>query len=168
MKRFDADLDFMAPADATFRLGTLSSASDGPTISRASVESAFHELASAWNLAAATWNVEALVELYADNAVFFGGRPSISVGTQEIRQYFASYTGVLQSVAFRLVEQRVITIAPGTLLAQGFGRFHFVLAGGVPSDAVLRTTLSIVKHDTAWRIIQHHFSSIPEAPPISQ
>jgi len=43
------------------------------------------EMQNAWNLAAKVWNPKALAKLYADNALFYGGRSGHSVGVAAIQ-----------------------------------------------------------------------------------
>jgi len=119
-----------------------------------------------WNAGAKNWNPDALTDIYTKDALFFGGRVGHSVGREGIRAYFASYVGILKSVTLKLVDQQVIKLAPNVFVAQGYGKFHFLLGTGKESDTVLRTTLVIVKRGGKWKVIDHHFSPTPEAPPI--
>ncbi len=121
-----------------------------------------------WNAAAFTWDVEALAMIYTEDAVMFGGRPGLTSGRQQIRQYFASYRHILRSTTLQLIEQQVIELGPDTFVAQGFGAFEFTLMNGRRSETVLRTTLTIVKREGRWRVVRHHFSPTPEAPPIPE
>ena len=119
-----------------------------------------------WNLAAHEWSADKLAALYTKNAVLFGGRPNLSQGQDGVRAYYNSYVGILKSATLELVDQHIVELASDTYLAQGYGNFHFWLSGGKESDARMRTTLVLIRHDNRWRILGHHFSTIPEAPPI--
>ncbi|QBQ98774.1 YybH family protein [Paraburkholderia pallida] len=121
---------------------------------------------AAWNAAAHRWNAEMLTAVYTDDALFFGGRPGHSVGAGAIRDYFASYEGVIESAALELVEQHFSRLADDCFLAQGYGEFSFVLSGGQLSRSRLRTTLVVALQQGQWKIRQHHFSTTPESPPI--
>lgn len=121
---------------------------------------------AAWNAAARRWDADALTAVYTDDALFFGGRPGHAVGAGPIRDYFASYDGVIESATLALVEQHFIPLADDCFLAQGFGEFLFVLSGARESRSRLRTTLVIARQRGEWRIRQHHFSTSPETPPI--
>jgi uncharacterized protein (TIGR02246 family) len=121
---------------------------------------------AAWNAAAHHWHPGRLTAVYADDALFFGGRPGHSVGASAIRDYFASYEGVIKSARMELVEQRFICLAEECFLAQGFGEFSFALAGDRQSRSRLRTTLVIGRQHDQWKIRQHHFSASPEVPPL--
>jgi uncharacterized protein (TIGR02246 family) len=131
-------------------------------------EQALRSVERAWNEAASGWQADRLAALYTDDAVFYGGRPGHSVGREQVRAYFASYVGVLASTRLDLVDQTLLKLGDDTYLAQGYGHFHFDLVQGGKSEAVWRTTLVIVRREGDWKILQHHFSATPEAPPIHQ
>jgi uncharacterized protein (TIGR02246 family) len=120
----------------------------------------------AWNGAARRWDPVALAAVYTPDALFFGGRPGHAVGACAIRDYFASYDGIIESGSMELMDQHIMAIAPTCLLAQGYADFSFVLSGGRSTKALLRTTLLIVLQDGQWKICQHHFSPTPSAPPL--
>jgi hypothetical protein len=121
---------------------------------------------AAWNAASQPWNPDALTAVYTADALFFGGRPGHSVGTDAIRSYFCSYDGVIESATLKLVEQHFIALSQYCFLAQGYGEFEFILSGKRTSEARLRTTLAIALEHGEWRIRQHHFSASPDMPPI--
>ncbi|VXC80704.1 conserved hypothetical protein [Burkholderia sp. 8Y] len=128
--------------------------------------SALRAVQASWNMSARDWNADALTAVYTDDALFFGGRPAHAVGASAVREYFASYEGVIESATLELVEQHFILITDDCFLAQGFGEFLFVLGGDRQSRSRLRTTLVIAREHGEWKIRQHHFSNIPESPPI--
>ena len=136
------------------------------TESAKNLKNTLDEMQNAWNLAAKVWNPKALANLYADNALFYGGRPGHSVGASAIQAYFASYDGIIQSAVLDLVEQQLVQISPESFTAQGFGAFSFVLNGGRNTKSVLRTTLILSKLNGHWKIQLHHFSVTPEVPPL--
>ncbi len=129
-------------------------------------ETALRTIERAWNAAAQPWNAENLAALYTEDAVFYGGRTTHSVGQTQVWGYFDSYVGILASVRLALVEQELRTLADGVCLAQGYAKFDFDLTAGGTSGTVLRSTLVLVRRPDGWRIAQHHFSGIPDAPPI--
>ncbi|RYX89420.1 MAG: SgcJ/EcaC family oxidoreductase [Comamonadaceae bacterium] len=131
-------------------------------------QQALAHVEAAWNAAARGWNVRALSEVYAEDTAFFGGRPGHCIGRAAVADYFASYTGLIESAALTLTEQAVRALADGVWLAQGYGAFEFVLAGSKPSRNVLRTTLVLVHREARWQILQHHFSESPGTPPLGE
>jgi len=124
------------------------------------------DMQNAWNLAAKVWNPKALASLYADNALFYGGRSGHSVGAAAIQVYFASYDGIIQSAVLDLIEQELVQLSPESFGSQGLGAFSFVLAGGRQTQSVLRTTLLLRRLNGRWKIQLHHFSVTPEVPPL--
>jgi uncharacterized protein (TIGR02246 family) len=119
-----------------------------------------------WSAAAQHWDADAFAALYTEDALFFGGRPAHSIGREAIREYFASYVGVIESASLELEEQHVMMLAPDCFVAQGYGVLSSRFPGGVDSRSRLRTTWIIASCDGEWRIRQHHFSGLPEKPPI--
>jgi uncharacterized protein (TIGR02246 family) len=121
---------------------------------------------NAWSAAALQWNADAFAALYTDDALFFGGRPAHSIGREAIRAYFASYEGVIESAALELEEQHIMTLAADCFVAQGYGVLSSRFPGDIHSRSRLRTTWVIASCGGEWRIRQHHFSGLPEKPPI--
>lgn len=126
------------------------------------------DVQSRWNKAARTWDVEGLTAMYTCDALMYGGRTGMSLGHSGMRAYFSSYLDLLASTTMQLRGQIMIELAPDVFLAQGYSDFGFVLTSGKKSGTTMRTTLIIVKREGEWLIIQHHFSSTPETPPIPQ
>ena len=124
-------------------------------------------LASRWNAAAAIWNPDELAGLYAEDALFFGGRMSHFTGRDGARAYFESYRDMLSGVALSLRDQRIVPVSSTSLLAQGFADIHFTLVGGRRTCGTFRTTwLLHCIGGAEWQIKAHHFSPVPEVLPI--
>ena len=119
-----------------------------------------------WNAAALNWNVDGLAAVYTDDAVLFAGRPGIAIGQSQIRDYFVSYANDLKSTSMELVDQYLLQLSEDVVLAQGYVKFQFASLSGKQGGALMRTTLTLVKRQGAWKLIQHHFSMTPDAPPI--
>jgi uncharacterized protein (TIGR02246 family) len=136
------------------------------TVHSAGAEHALREVLASWNRSAATWDVKGLAALYAEDALMFGGRPGLSVGVPGMQAYFGSYVGTLAGAELELVEQHLLELAPEVYLAQGFGVFQFRRVDGRTTGTTMRTTLVIARPDGQWKIRQHHFSTIPDKPPI--
>jgi len=130
------------------------------------VSERLYAVAAAWREAAHDWNPAALAALYADDALLFGGRPDHSVGAAAIRAYFDSYAGVILSASVELFEQQIVETGATSLLAQGFCTFDFNLAGNRRTQSRLRTTWLLDWGEGKTRIRAHHFSLVPEAPPL--
>lgn len=121
---------------------------------------------AAWNAAAKTWDPAGLAAIYTEDAVFYGGRVGHSVGRDQVRAYFESYAGMFTTVRLALVEQELRPLGKDAWLAQGYAAFEFDLAAGGSTQARPRSTLVLVRREEGWRILQHHFSATPAAPPI--
>lgn len=129
-------------------------------------EEALRTVEREWNAASSGWNPDQFAALYTEDALFFGGRPGLSVGRDAVRGYFASYVGILKSTRMQLVHQHLRVLGPDTVLAQGYVRFQFDLVDGHHSSNEMRTTLVMVRREGRWQILQHHFSVTPDAIPI--
>jgi len=129
-------------------------------------EAALRAVERDWNAAALHWDTAGLAALYTEDAVFYGGRVGHSVGREAIRKYFESYAAMFTSVRLALVEQELRALGPDCWLAQGYAAFEFDMKNGGSSQAKLRSTLVLVNKLEGWRILQHHFSATPAAPPI--
>lgn len=148
----------MGPADHT-----------KPTMKKPLVgPAALAQVVSAWNRAGATWDATALAAVYTDDGLLFGGRPGHAVGREAIRGYFASYDGVILSGSMQLSETELRLMGEGSLLAQGMVHFAFTLAGGEQTRSTMRATLLLQRGVGGWRILDHHFSTIPLVPPLGK
>lgn len=100
-------------------------------------------------------DLEALVALYAPDAILLGTTsPVMSEGTEQIRTYFKDLTGSGRKNA--IVERRTITLDENAVVSTGFYNFARASEGDVPRPS--RFTMLIVKRDGRW-MIQHHHSS---------
>lgn len=127
------------------------------------VRQAFDQIVGRWNEAASKWSPDGFAALYTTDAVFFGGRPTLHVGSGQIREYFASYQRMVAAATLTLLDQHVIRPAPHLFLAQGFGEFRVKLVSGGQSESTQRTTLLVARDGLDWKIAQHHFSPVPPA-----
>jgi hypothetical protein len=59
-----------------------------------------------------------------------------------------------------------MALGPDCFVAQGYGMLSSRFPGNIDSRSRLRTTWIIARSGGAWRIRQHHFSGLPEKPPI--
>lgn len=128
---------------------------------------ALKEIEAAWNKAAESWDADFLAKLYTQDALLFGGRPGHCVGWREIYDYFESYNNIILSANLDLYDQQVVSLSPDIFLAQGYGRFSFLLGENKKTESIFRTTLLMCRKKD-WKIRQHHFSEIPKSPPIGR
>ncbi|WP_139068812.1 hypothetical protein [Hyphomonas sp. ND6WE1B] len=123
-------------------------------------------MCAGWNRAASRWDPWALTALYTGDAILFGGREGHAVGSTGIRDYFSSYQGVIESASLVLTEQELLETSATSLFTQGFCDFVFTLAGGRRTQSRLRSSWLLDWSSGRELIRAHHFSAIPEAPPL--
>lgn len=131
-------------------------------------QAALDQVVADWNRAGEAWDAAALAAVYADDGLLFGGRPGHAVGRGAIQGYFASYDGVILSGRMAMAETVLRTIAGDCVPAQGMVHFAFALAGGERTRSTLRATLVLRREPDRWRIVDHHFSTVPAAPPLGK
>lgn len=129
-------------------------------------QAALDQVVADWNRAGATWDAAAIASTYCEDGLLFGGRPGHFVGRAAIQDYFASYDGVILAGAMQMSETVIRELASGCVLAQGMVHFAFTLAGNQATRSTLRATLVLRREHDRWRILDHHFSTIPAAPPL--
>ncbi|MFT3814883.1 MAG: SgcJ/EcaC family oxidoreductase [Acidovorax sp.] len=134
----------------------------------AAAQAALDQAVAGWNQAGSTWNAAALAAAYTEDGLLFGGRPGHFVGRAAIQGYFASYDGVILAGTMRMFDTALRVPAPGCVLAQGMVEFAFTLAGGEQTRSTLRATLVLTRGAGGWLIADHHFSTIPAAPPLGK
>lgn len=127
---------------------------------------ALSQVVADWNRSGAMWDAQALAAVYTEDGLLFGGRPGHAVGREAIREYFASYDGVILAGAMEMSDTVLRTLDSACVLAQGMVHFAFTLAGGAQTRSTLRATLVLQQQPDRWRILDHHFSSMPAAPPL--
>lgn len=100
--------------------------------------------------------------------MLFGGRPGHAVTRAAIHAYFASYDGVILSGEMQMSDCFTRVLGRDCVLAQGMAHFAFTLAGGEQTRSSLRATLVLKQETDSWRILDHHFSTIPVALPLGK
>jgi hypothetical protein len=93
--------------------------------------------------------------LYAVDAVFFGSKPRLYFGREEIAQYFADVSpGLVLEAAF--TDRRVTRVNDDVIVSAAYVTFRY--SSGSVREAVYRITLTLVKSVPGWLIAQHHAS----------
>lgn len=131
-------------------------------------QAALAQVVAEWNHAGSTWDARALGAIYTEDGLLFGGRPGHFVGRSSIQGYFASYDGLIIAGSMLMSETELRTLAQDCVLAQGMVDFAFRLAGNESTRSSLRATLVLQREADRWRIANHHFSTIPTAPPLGK
>lgn len=110
---------------------------------------------NAWVAAYSANDREALVSLYAPNAILLGTTsPIISEGTEAIRTYFQDLPGSGRKNA--IVERRTVVLGDTAVLGTGFYNFMREAEGNVPRPS--RFTMLLEKRGGRWMIVHHHSS----------
>lgn len=93
--------------------------------------------------------------LYAADAVFFGSKPRMYFGPEEIVQYFAAVAPgyVLEAV---FADRQVTRVREDVIISAAFVTFRY--SKGSVREAVYRITWTLVKAGPDWKIAQHHAS----------
>jgi uncharacterized protein (TIGR02246 family) len=113
-----------------------------------------------WSAAFSANDTEALVKLYASDAVLLGTvSPVMSEGTAAIQTYFGRLKGSGNQNAIK--ERRVIVLGDDAAVVTGF--YDFSNVQQTPSLRPSRFTMLVTRRGGEWKIAHHHSS--PLAPP---
>lgn len=108
-------------------------------------------------------DVEALVQLYAPNAILLGtNSPVISEGRDAVRAYFTNLKLAGSGNSNQIQDRRTIVIDDRAVLLTGFYQFTR-MADGKPTPGPARFTILLTKVGDQWLIAHHHSS--PRALP---
>ena len=122
------------------------------------------KLVQRWATLYSANNVNALVDLYATDAVLFGtSSPVISEGSDAIHAYFGALKGSGNKNTVR--SMRVMVITDDAVMVTGFYDFSNATRSP-PTVRPARYTMLITRRDVAdWKIAHHHSSPLVPAPP---
>jgi uncharacterized protein (TIGR02246 family) len=117
-------------------------------------------LIDSWAAAFNSNDVDALVKLYAPDAIFLSSvNPSINEGTAAIREYYAPVRGSGRKV--EIGERRMTVLTDAVVV--GTGLYEFTgMRDGKPVANPARFTMVIVKRGDNWVIANHHSSQRPK------
>jgi uncharacterized protein (TIGR02246 family) len=108
-------------------------------------------------------DVEALVRLYAPNAILLGtNSPIISEGSDAVRAYFTDLNLAGSGNKNEIQERRTIVVNDSAVIVTGFYQFTR-MSDGKPVPAPARFTALLTKIDDKWLIAHQHSS--PRAMP---
>ena len=114
-----------------------------------------------WSAAFNANDQEAVVKLYAPDAVLLGTvSPVINEGTEAIRAYFKILPG--SGAKSVIGERRTIVLSENAVMGAGFYEFT-IMRDGKPVPLPSRFTMVVAKRDGQWLIVHHHSS--PRAQP---
>lgn len=110
-----------------------------------------------WSATYSANDRDALVDLYAPDAILLGTTsPVMSEGTEGIRKYFQDLPGSGRKNA--IVERRTIVL--GDSLVVGTGFYNFARAAENDTPRPSRFTMVVARRDGRWMIVHHHSSPL--------
>jgi uncharacterized protein (TIGR02246 family) len=127
-----------------------------PTWANASPIEDANAVVDSWSAAYTSNDPEAIVKLYAPDAILLGTiSPVISTGTESIRKYFSRLKGSGNKNVIQ--ERRTITLGEDAVVITGFYEFSS-LKDGTPLLRPSRFTMLVTKRNGEWNIAHHHSS----------
>jgi uncharacterized protein (TIGR02246 family) len=113
-------------------------------------------LVDRWSATYSSNDRDALVKLYAPDAILLGTvSPVISEGTEAITKYFGPPSGNTNAIG----ERRTIVLGDNAVLVTGFYEFTR-MKDGQPVPGPSRFTMLLTKRDGEWRIAHHDSSPL--------
>ncbi|MHC0054596.1 SgcJ/EcaC family oxidoreductase [Actibacterium sp. D379-3] len=111
-----------------------------------------------WTGRVASGSTERTLDIYTEDAFFFGSTPHLHVGRENIRHYFDEVPeGYLRKADF--FERQARFVAEGVILASSYVDFTVFYNGEIELQNY-RITFCLVETDQGWKIAQHHASRI--------
>jgi uncharacterized protein (TIGR02246 family) len=120
------------------------------------------ELASdAWTKSFAASDVDAIVKLYSDDALFMGtGSKDVVMQRKAIRRYFEDALLTRRPRAAPISSSHVMVLSDSAVLITGLNPSTGVLEGK-PFSNPERVTFVIAKRGPEWKIVHFHRSTMP-------
>lgn len=114
-----------------------------------------------WMAAFAECNVDAIAQLYSEDALFVGtGSTTLVDCPHAIRGYFLAAFVALEPRDVTLVDHRIVVLSPSTVLVTGVDSIGGRV-GGEPTRWQGRVSFLIVERDGVWKIVHFHRSAMP-------
>lgn len=117
-----------------------------------------------WAAAFRASDVDAIVALYAPDAMFLGtGSRTVVRKTEEIRQYFERALLTDRPRGAVLESRSVMALSDGTVVITGLDTTTAV-RNGKPISSPGRVTFVVARRGAEWQIVHFHRSSVPGRP----
>ena len=117
-----------------------------------------------WAAAFNASDVDAIVALYAPDAMFLGtGSRNVVLETAEIRQYFERALLTDRPRGAELLSRSVMTLSDGAVVIAGLDMTTAVRDGKTISSPG-RVTFVVAKRGAEWKIVHFHRSGMPGRP----
>ena len=115
-----------------------------------------------WTEAFAASDVDAIVQLYAPDALFIGtGSRTVVTDPAEIRTYFEGALFTRRPRAAPISSQHVKVLGENVVLVTGLNDSTGVL-DGKPFSNQGRVTFVVAKRGSEWKIVHFHRSAMPK------
>jgi uncharacterized protein (TIGR02246 family) len=122
------------------------------------------QIVEKWATAFRNSDVDAIVALYAPDAMFLGtGSRTVVRRTEEIRQYFERALLTDRPRGAVLESHSVMTVSDGAVVITGLDRTTAVRDGKTISSPG-RVTFVVAKRGREWKIVHFHRSAVPGRP----
>jgi uncharacterized protein (TIGR02246 family) len=122
------------------------------------------QIVEKWATAFRNSDVDAIVALYAPDAMFLGtGSRTVVRRTEEIRQYFERALLTDRPRGAVLESHSVMTVSDGAVVITGLDRTTAVRDGKTISSPG-RVTFVVAKRGREWKIVHVHRSAVPGRP----
>ena len=116
----------------------------------------------AWIDAVNRHDLEAIVEIFAPDASFFGTSTQTLVTSSEgIRQYFDIVLKNYVPLKVTLGLVTVSELSPDSAVITGYDKWQVTL-NGESVEAIGRLSVAVALRDNHWRIISFHRSAMPD------
>lgn len=118
-------------------------------------------VADQWVLAVNQQNIEAVAEVFAPDAHFFGTTStSVITSIESIKEYFSGVFATCSSLALSLGPVAISELSPTSAVITGHDKWN-VTANGKQIEMFGRLTLVVQELQGTWKIVSFHRSAIP-------
>ncbi len=123
--------------------------------------SAMH-VADCWVRAVNQGDVEAMTDVFAPDAQFFGTTTKTVISSIDgIKNYFSAAFAAFSPLNLSLGPVTVSALSATSAVITGYDKWH-VTAEGKPNEMIGRLTLVVQEVQGGWRIVSFHRSAMPQ------
>jgi len=132
-----------------------------PAVALAGPQEDAMQVVERWAKAFTESDVDAIVKLYAPDALFFGtGSKALVTKTEDIRKYFEDALLRDRPRGASLGEHSVSVVSPAAVVITGMDLVTGV-RDGKPTSSTGRTTFVVANRGQGWQIVHFHRSARP-------
>lgn len=131
-------------------------------MSRSAAASQAASVLDKWSAAFSASDVEAIVGLYSDDAIFVGtGSKTVMTSTEGIRKYFEEALLSNRPRGAAIASCETMTLSETAVVFTGLDAVSGV-RDGVPFSSSGRVTFVMAKRGSDWKIVHFHRSAMPK------